>query len=281
MNKFNYILLFCLFHCLLIGTTMAQLFVNDGQTVFSDPGAVIFVDGGVLNQGSGTFDNSGTLVITGDWTNNAGNLGFVAANPGLVNLAGAAQNIDGSDVTQFNNLAISGTGIKTQSINAMVEDSLALNDRELATDNFTLFVLNTDTGAITRTSGFVSSLDTGKLSRNTLSTEPYLFPVGSSIGTPRYKQVIITPNSALAHTFTVRMANVDATTEGFDRNINDSTLCIINPDFYHRINRTSGAGTADITVYFDDVMDNNYTDITHWQNLPRWENTGADRKSVV
>ena len=269
------IFLLSIVHCIVMGTVIAQVLTNNGAQIFSNTNALIFVDGEVLNQSSGTFDNNGTIEVTGDWTNNAGNAAFVASNPGLVNLTGTAQNIRGNSVTQFNNLTLSGTGNKTQQIDARVEDTLALNDRELATDSFTMFVLSTNTGAITRTTGFVSSLDTGKLSRNTLSILTYSFPVGSSIGSPRYRPVEITPSSALAHTFTVRMANVDATSEGFDRSINDSTLCIINSDYYHRIVRTAGSNPADITIYFDDAADNNYTNITHWQNVPRWENTGA------
>ena len=97
--------------------------------------------------------------------------------------------------------------------------------------------------------------------------------MGSSIGTSRYRPVEITPTAA-SPVYSVRMANADPTTEGFDRTLKDSSLCLINPDFYHRIN-SSGADSADITIYFDDSLDNAYQAIAHWQNVPQWENTGA------
>jgi len=253
-----------------------QIFVNNGVVVTSTANVWLHVtDGGITNQDSGTFDNSGTIKLTGDWENNASNAAFINSSPGQVILSGDTQLVTGSSVTQFFDLIAEGTGIKQLTINARVEDSLVLNDREVATDSNTLFVLNPDTGIITRTTGFISSLDTGSLSRNTNMTESYLFPVGSSVGTLRYRPVEITPDSASAHTFTVRMANVDATLEGFDRTIKDSSLSYLNPEFYHRINRTAGTDSAAITIYFDSLLDYPFSIMAHWQNQPRWENMGV------
>ena len=248
-------------------------FTNDGAIVTLTPGSFIYVQGSVVNQDSGTFDNSGTINLMGDWTNNAGNFAFINSSPGSVILSGDTQNIQGTSVTKFYDLILQGTGVKVLKTDAIVEDSLALNDRELATDTFTMLVTSTNTGAVTRTTGFVSSLGNGSLSRNTAILNKYLFPVGSSIGTPRYRPVEITPTAA-SPVYSVRMANADPTTEGFDRTLKDSSLCLINPDFYHRIN-SSGADSADITIYFDDSLDNAYQAIAHWQNVPQWENTGA------
>ena len=57
-------------------TASGQLLTNDGAAIFSDNGALIFVDGEIVNQNGGTYDNSGTIELTGDWTNNAGNNAF-------------------------------------------------------------------------------------------------------------------------------------------------------------------------------------------------------------
>jgi len=255
--------------------SLAQVLTNDGAAIFSDFGALIFVDGEMVNQNNGTYDNSGTIELSGDWTNNAGNYAFINGSPGNVLLSGANQNIKGTAPTLFYDLYLTGTGTKTQEVNAWVSDSLALNDRELATDTFIMHVTNTNINAISRqsilTGGFVSSLDTGGLKRNMANMASYLFPVGSNIGVQRYRPVEISPNSVSAHTYKVRMANIDATSEGFDRLVNDSTFCVINPDYYHRINRTFGLSSSDISIYFDDNLDNNYQTIAHWQNTPRWE----------
>ncbi|MBL4576993.1 MAG: gliding motility-associated C-terminal domain-containing protein, partial [Flavobacteriales bacterium] len=121
------------------------------------------------------------------------------------------------------------------------------------------------------TTGFVSSIDTGGLARDMANAATYLFPVGSSVGVLRYRPVEIAPTVGTAHTYKVRMANVDATTEGYDRTINDSTFCVINPDYYHLIYQTAGASAADVAIYYNDVLDNAYQAMAHWQNLPRWE----------
>ncbi|HIA10835.1 MAG TPA: gliding motility-associated C-terminal domain-containing protein, partial [Flavobacteriales bacterium] len=63
--------------------------------------------------------------------------------------------------------------------------------------------------------------------------------------------------------------------EGWDRNINDSTFCMVNPDYYHMISRTNGASAADVTIWFDDLLDNVYQEMAHWQTVPRWENMGV------
>ena len=191
---------------LAMASANAQVLTNDGAAIFSSSGAVIFVDGEMVNQGLGTFDNSGTIELTGDWTNNAGNAAFINGSPGNVLMSGGAQNIKGTDPTLFYDLILTGTGIKTQQINATVTDSLALNDRELAAEIYTVFVTNTSTTCVSTndTTGFVSSLATGGLSRDMNSTSMYRFPVGSSVDTIRYRPVEITPNSPLAHTYKIR-----------------------------------------------------------------------------
>lgn len=252
----------------------SQIITNNGAGVISTTSSVIFADGGILNKSAGTFDHSGYLEFRGDFTNNGGNTGFINSSPGLVVLSGANQVIDGSNITYFYDLSLMGSGVKSLDVDAYVEDSLALNDREMAAEEYTLFMLNSNVNSISRTNGFVSSLDDGGLARNTLDTHIYHFPVGSSIGTFRYRPVDIIPNSITPNTYKVRMANVDATSEGYDRTYDDSSFCLINPDFYHRIGRLNGMTPADIAVYFDNTLDNNYTELGHWQNSPRWENTG-------
>ncbi|HIA35545.1 MAG TPA: hypothetical protein EYN89_02140, partial [Flavobacteriales bacterium] len=269
-------ILYTLFVTILgITPLLAQVLTNDGAAIFSSSGALIYVDGEMANQNGGTYDNSGTIELRGDWTNNAGNSAFINGSPGNVLLSGANQNIKGTDPTLFYDLYLTGTGTKTQEVNAIVSDSLALNDRELATDSFIMHVTNTNLNAISRlpiiTGGFVSSIDTGGLVRDMVSMSPYLFPVGSNVITQRYRPVEISPNSVTAHTYKVRLANTDATAEGFNRSINDSSFCVINPDFYHRIYRTNGTNASDISIYFDDQLDNSYQTIAHWQNTPRWE----------
>lgn len=269
----------------------SQILYNNGTSISITNSAILQVNGSLLNDTSGSVINDGDLNIINDITNNAAIEGDGNYNisgdwinnntftPELSNvyLNGADQFIAGTVSTTFNNLDLSGTGIKTLQINTNLSGILSLNDRELATDDFIMFVLNTDLSAITRTTGFVSSLNNGNLSRATLNNSTYEFPVGSSIGTLRYRPVNILPSSASANTFTVRMANNDATSDGYDRTLLGTGLCSTNPDYYHRINRTAGTDPADITIFYDEIADGYWSGAAQWDIAPStlWENMGT------
>lgn len=249
---------------------------NKGLTIVNTD--IIFVlDGNIIHQDNAAIDNGGHFFVKGNWTNDnpSGNV-CTAGNNGWIHLNGATQTIGGITVTHFNNLELLGTGTKQLgNIDTEIEDTLSLNDREFATGDYTASVLATGTGVVSRLdSGFVSSTNDGGLSRNTLAADTYFFPVGSSTGTLRYRPVDITPNSISANTFKVRMANVEAGTEGFSRSSKEATIGEINPFFYHRINRTSGTSPADITLYYDNMEDGDYDIITRWQNISQWGNLG-------
>lgn len=268
----------------------AQLVFNNGATIAIKTGATVMVKTGSVTNFAGTIDNAGTLNVEGTFTNQANangggangiykiqndwiNNGSFIANNSQVELYGVNQNISGSSITDFYTLTLTGTGIKLQTIDARVLNLLELNDRELATDNFKMTVLNTNVNAITRTTGFVSSLGNGRLSRLMASTGTYLFPVGSSLGVNRYRPINITPTNSTSQQFDVRLANVDANTEAFDRNNKASNICEINPNYFHHINRISGAAPVDLSFFYDPIGDGTWVSVGHWQNIPQWQNT--------
>lgn len=269
------------------GMVSAQLVVNNGALIAIKENATVIVKTGAVNNASGTIDNAGTFIIEdyfenndlanggadkgtyrvqGDWINNAN----FTADSSLVELYGANQLITGSAVTEFHNLTLTGTGVKTQTIDARVNSILTLNDRELATDGNKMFVLNTFVDAITRSTGFVSSTGNGRLVREMDEASDYLFPVGSSAGTLRYRPITITPDNTDNNTFEVRMANVDATTESFDRSVREANICEINPNYYHLIGRTQGTDPVQVITYYDPT-ETQWSQVVHWQNLPQWE----------
>lgn len=290
MKKFLLLTSFLLYNILSLlqqggagGEVLAQNLnmISDGAiiSIYSDS---VIIDGNFIHQGNDSIINSGNLYLTGDWTNNnsSGKI-FTDGPDGWLHLTGASQTIGGTTITHFNNLELAGTGVKQLSgIDAEIEDTLALNDREFSAGDNTVFVLNSNTGVVTRTNtmtgGFVSNTNNGGLSRQTLSASVYSFPVGSAAGTLRYRPVDLIPASSAANTFKVRMANVNPTGETYDITLKDSSLCNVNPDFYHRIFHASGTDAADVKIYFDAASDGNYEAIAHWQNLPQWENTGSN-----
>ncbi|MDX9931363.1 MAG: gliding motility-associated C-terminal domain-containing protein [Bacteroidales bacterium] len=268
--------------------TQAQLFYNNGATVQLNPGAIVQVNGNAQNQtgiinvatasaanlyitgsltNNATINGYGNIHLNGDWINNS----VFNCFTGLVSLEGAAQNLSGSVSTTFFNLTLLGTGIKTQTINQTTSGVLNLNDRELATNVYTMFVTNPAINAVQRTTGMVSSNNGGFLSRNTNLAGAYLFPVGSSTGTTRYRPVELTPASTSANTYVVRMANLDATSEGYNRSLKEASICLVNPLFYHQINRSAGSDAVDLSIYFDQTTDGVWDSLGNWHTAPTSE----------
>lgn len=69
------------------GLLQAQLFYNQGATVYVESGAVLVVEGGFENDAAGTIDNNGTIEVHGDFTN----AGIWDANdPNTIRFVGAA-----------------------------------------------------------------------------------------------------------------------------------------------------------------------------------------------
>lgn len=253
----------------------SQVLTNNGAAItLTSGGTVMHVQGGIENGAGGTFDNSGQIELTGDWVNNGGNNAFVNSSPGKVVMMGQFQLISGSSITHFYDLELDSQGVKTMTIDAQVEGVLDLDSSELATQGNTMFVTNTASAAVLNATGFASSSGNGGLSRETASTSSYLFPVGSSSGINRYRPIEIMPSAAGAHTFKVRMANVDPSIEAYSTTNHDTNLCFVNDLFYHRIYRTSGTSAAGITMWFDSTADGTFDAMAHWQNVPQWQDMG-------
>ena len=274
MRKFIFVLIATGF----VTTLSAQLSVsNQGALISLKNGAFVSIHGDYRSELNGSFDNEDTVFIFGDWENNAGNTGFNEPNEGAVVFLGDTQHIKGTDITHYFNLDHRGSGTKYGDLDVIVEGAMQLNDREFNMDTNTVTVTNPDTASVKNTSdnGFVSSLQNGGLARHTAYAAEYFYPVGSSVGTLRYRPAYITPNSANPNNFKTRMANVDATAEGFDRNVRQPVVCEINPYFYHRIFRLAGNDAADIRLTYQQPADGQYINMVHWQNIPWWEDMGA------
>ncbi|HET6245558.1 MAG: gliding motility-associated C-terminal domain-containing protein [Bacteroidetes bacterium] len=290
-------------------TSNDAILFSNGGLIYTAEGAVVQVNGGLTNDGGDlrnngniNISNSGTegsiYLLNGSITNGNGlcrieqnwfnDANFIAESS-QVELYGTTseQLITGAVPTTFNNLILtSSTGTRARlTINATVSGQLVLNDRELATDDNLLSVTNPAVNAITNSSvtsieGFVSSNNNGTglgaLLRTTNTNQPYLFPTGSSAGTYRYRPIVITPASSDVNNYSVRMANVDAGTEGYDRNSVDSQICSTNPEFYHRINRTLGTTAADITFFYNIASDGQWSNTSQWNspNGSMWNSLG-------
>jgi len=261
------------------------LWFTNGAVVFADYNSIIRVKGTKQTAYNGSFTNHGTTTIDSSYINDAftnGNgtyrVGLHWVNNGVfisdtseVILEGDNQLITGDSISKFYDLTLTNTGIKRQTLDARCARFLNLNDRELATDYWYMYVDNPALDAIKRTTGFVSSLGQGRLSRFMMSSGTYLFPTGSSLGTLRYRPVEITPDAPNPLQIAVRLANNEAGSDGYNRSLTDSNVCELNPLFYHLMNRVNGTTNADVAVYYDPLSDGFWDGISYWDQLtPLW-----------
>ncbi len=270
---------------LLSNLSISQVLLNSGAYIQSNSGSYISVNGSVnnnlgefsVNQSagvpaevyvSGDITNNANLIdnghvrLLGNWFNNS----VFTSNSGTVFFEGGNQILGGSVSSNFYNLTLDGSGLKTQSIDQSCYGILDLKHLELQTETYVFHVENNSVSAINRTSGFVSSKNGGKLSRITNQSSNYLFPVGSSFGQMRYRPVEIKPNSSANSEFAVRLANLDANVESYNRSLHETEICSLNNLFYHQIARTQGNNSADIFISYDFSGDGNWDGIANWKS---------------
>lgn len=302
--------------------SFSQIFTSNGATIQINSGAVLTCNGGVsisnasnfINQGQlrttknstlplpGTFtllnaavvSGNGTYWVEQDWMNNA------TFNPGTskVQLYGNTQQFISSvnaTSTEFNELILTGSGTGNNRKKSLVNvgaristtGKLVLNNRELETQNNVLSVLNGSISAITNdqtfgSEGFVSSDNLGYLTRNTLSTNVYHFPVGSSDGTLRYRPVSIQPSSAASNQFAVRLNNEMADTYGYPLDQHDSEISTANALYFHSIEQLVGSSNANIEISYLPSEDGEWSSMAHWlENQSLWNTMGETDMAAI
>ena len=286
--SFLTLLFFVYNHCFL------QTVTNNGGFITAEPGSYIYVNGSVSNNNTGVLavNGNGTassseLYVTQDVVNNStinadGYIRLLGnwfdnnsfnSNLGTVFFEGANQYLGGTSITQFFNVTLDGSGIKTQQVDKIAKGTLDLKHLHLNTDLYGFYVTNPALNAVLRTSGFVSSANGGFLARTTSNTGMYLFPTGSNAntsanipgsGTFRYRPVELNPNSANLNVYSVRLANLDASLESYNRNSAEPILCESNPLFYHQIDRISGTSSADLGICYVPANDGQWNDMARW-----------------
>jgi gliding motility-associated-like protein len=263
---------------------------NNGASVYCAAGSIVWVHGSVDNigdslynlghvwvigdlQNDGQISGNGIYEVAGHWENNGvfkhGTSEVIMNNtPFGINPVVTDQMIWGSNITSFYDLTLSGVGIKATTHNDTATHYLNLNDRELAIDNHHFWVTNPDPLAITRTSGFVSNLLNGWLYRIADVNGPYLFPMGNngqSLSAPmRYRPVEIQPTVSDYDIYRVGFFNYSPDIDFFDHNLHDTTICMVDSLFYHRIMRDTGTNPVDLTIYYDEQTDGPWNGMANW-----------------
>lgn len=169
----------------------AQGVTNNGARINIGTGTYVNVDnGGFTNETGGLVTNAGVMQVEGDWENNNA-AGVFATSNGVVELDGAAQDITGTNPTNFYTLVVEGTGHKTlNGVNADVFNNLNLNGRSLRLNTNTLDIETASTAAITGTGKIIS--ETGPASGGYgilrwnigTNTGNYTIPFGTDAASP-------------------------------------------------------------------------------------------------
>ena len=272
----------------LSSNTNAQLLANLGQTIYTGNNSIIKIQGSILNASLGVINHNGLMSIDSSFIQNTGattqgfgeyqvfqdwdNSGTFQHDTSLVLLTGGLQNIKGNSITDFYNLTLQGPGVKRQHINSEVSNILDLKNNELATDSFEMFVSNNNLLAILfdntyQAEGFVSSLNDGRLKRATNTSNEYVYPLGSTVGTNRYRSVLITPATTNQNNYAAILINKDATLDGFNLTQNDNSMCLLNNLFYHKIENTLGGDSATLKISYDNLQDGYWDSQADWNTL--------------
>ena len=300
----------------------SQVFTSNGATIFINSGAQMVSNGGMVFTNSSNVTNNGELKVTKnssfpaqgtisllsasvvngngtyrieqDWINNA----IFNAGSSTVYLYGNTQQFITSatgTVTEFNNLVLQGNGVGVNrkktllNVDARVSTTgtLALNNRELETQDNLFSVLNPTSSAISNNQtfgaeGFISSSFLGNLAWTTNSTNTYYFPVGSSDGVTRYRPITIQPESGTANTFTVRMNNTLADNYGYFLAQHDPEIATANSNYFHSIERVSGTTNATIRISYLPSEDGDWNAMAHWKdNQLLWSSMGEGESQAM
>lgn len=278
MNKIILNIIFLLFSV----SAFCQLMTNNGALIYSQNDAVIAVQGSLNNKG--TFNHNGYILIDSSFSNNnyfSGNgvfdlfgnwqnSGSFICDTSHVHLKGDIQIISGDSVTKFYKLSCEGSSKKILQQNARIKKQINLNALEFSTTDDTLFVDNTALDAVLFNStfgseGFISSSDIGSLVRSTSIMNSYKFPVGSSVGTPRYRPVEIIPQNNAQNSYAVSFINHLPDFDNYD-----TSLCDINKKFYHKVNRINGNTKGMVSIYYLPGTDNYYNKLGFPLNNNIW-----------
>ncbi len=290
----NYLRYFTLL-VLISFNSKAQLLYNKGQLFHSDPGLQLRVEGSFENDSNAFSDNNGILVIDSSFYNlhnskqkgngeydvslNWVNSAHFAMDTSFVHLKGLTEYIEGDSITSFYNLSVEGVGRKILMVNANVYNNLHLNSSELAINEDTLFIQNPKASAIDASTvlgseGFISTLDIGRLVRKTNSVETYYLPFGSIIGPRRFRPIALTPNDISDNEFALSFQNKKPDVNGYYVSNKDTTVCAVNPFFYHTINRLNGTSPVDLYIAYLNSTDGFWNEIGNWEKTGlKWINT--------
>jgi len=259
----------------------SQLFVDTDLAV--NGGGILKVQNNSLTTGAnGNLENAGMVNVDYDYVNNGISTGFststgeykiggnwennnsFTADNSTVHLINADKLITGTSPTDFYTLRLTG-GKKLMTVDASAV-WLDLGIEHLLTDENVMLINNTDPTSLIYTTGYISSRGDGHLKRKTQSTSTYTFPLGSDVGDFRLRPIYFTPTDNNANTFGARLANNEATNDGYSLDDKSPLVNQLNPLYYHHLYHSEGNSTTDVTFFYNTDEDEVIETIGRWNN---------------
>lgn len=247
------------------------------------------VNNNTTNEDPGLIYNYGSVLVEKDWTNNSDDFVFEnTGDGGIVELFGANQRLRGTSKTVFHKLYAEGNGRKSmyQHIDVDSLGLLELNNNEVATREYTLYVKNSDNSSISRgLIGFVSSRDSGYLAWNISESyidSSYFYPLGVQ---RKFRPICLKPvvmEDDLIENYSARFANSTPNSDGYNVQNRSPFIEKINPEYYHLLRQnqfipsfiSNTNSEIDITFFYDKSTEDYYQSVSNWNDslLPIIEN---------
>lgn len=265
------------------------VFYNEDSLLTVDAGAIVYVDGDVVNATTGRIRNSGDVYLTGNW-DNANAAGCLNPTTGTVYLDGTTQTIMGTQTTTFNNLDCQNGNTKTINITTVVGGNtgiLSLNSSAFDLNSNTLIVTNSSNGAVTRTSGYIVSETDPAAGYGIVqwnlgnSIGNYVYPFGTIAG--GYIPFIYNATTAGAQSTTGNIAvatyPTGVTAMPNNRPLPNTVTNLTDPS-------TSAEAAPVCADRFWPILANNYTteptaDVTFTYEDSEWDNSGGSTNTIV
>lgn len=156
------------------------LLYNDGATVTIQPGAVLYVEGGVTNTATGTINNDGTLEVKGDFLNQGT---WDSTDPNTIKFSGDANSSVTSGGATFRNVVIAkGSGFNVNLMDDMsISDNLdfaSTGGARLATGDFDLLLTAASTITGHDADEYIAATGPGMVQKSVTGNGTYTFPIG-------------------------------------------------------------------------------------------------------
>ncbi|MFM7079598.1 MAG: T9SS type A sorting domain-containing protein [Bacteroidota bacterium] len=176
-------LLFLSLALIIRGDLFAQTIRTDGAVIHVGSSTAVITPDDISIQQNGSIQNSGTVYLGGDWTNNG--LGLVGSLPGTIDFNGnQSQFIGGSNITNFSFLRISNPIAVSLSNNTHVNQTLIFNAGKINTGPYEVRMNNAPANPILGADANKYVNGNLRVAYNTTSPPIYKYEIGSNVYAP-------------------------------------------------------------------------------------------------